>query len=177
MSLFGSAKFHQRVIGMLVAVAIATVAMPAFDEVVANPTVDSLLHIRGLFDREGFGRNDAVGVALWIVAPTSAAIPAWLLTSRAGDAWAGATLGVLTYGIAVIAGPVIVVVGQLLEFGSLDVPAIVSAIVFATAAAAVILFPLLVVCLLCGQVWASITARVADDPRSRARSLPSRTGR
>jgi hypothetical protein len=80
MSLFGSAKVHQRVIGMLVAVAIATVAMPAFDEVVANPTVDSLPHIRGLFDRDGFGRNDVVGVALWIVAPTSAAIPAWLLT-------------------------------------------------------------------------------------------------
>jgi hypothetical protein len=78
--------------------------------------------------------------------------------------------------IAVIAGPVIVVVGQLLEFGSLDVPGMVPAIVFATAAAAVILFPLLLVCLLCGQVWASITSRVAARPASQRSVAPIQDG-
>ena len=156
-----------RVVGAAVAGALGIGAMSLAYAVAADPRVDAVVHLHELLGREGFGRGDVSGALLWSVAPVSAAWSATLLTSRAiaADRWTGAVMGGLTYAIACAIGPVIAV-GTMMSEANFADPAMIDPIGWAGAAgfgagiALVLLYPLLLVCLLAGQVWAEVMRAV-----------------
>ncbi len=125
----------------------------------AIPALDAVQFIRSIFEPDPFGSIGGVALA-WAIAPISGAIAAGLVAPRAlaGDRWAGSAMGVLTYIVAVIIGPLLVLGPMTSEMGVgprdlVAVANMVAGMAMFTLIGSVVLLPLLVVCVAGGTVW------------------------
>ena len=156
-----------RLVGAAVAGLIGIGAMTIAFGVASDPRIDAVLHLHQFMGREGFGRSDLAGALLWSVAPVSAALAATLMTPRAiaADRWTGAVMGGVTYALACAIGPAIAIGVMMSQVGFSD-PSMVDpigsamSIGFAVGIAAVVFYPLLLVCLVAGEIWAMILRAV-----------------
>jgi hypothetical protein len=169
-----------RLIAVGVAVSIAVPAIGAFSTVAADPTVDSIIHLRSLLDSEAFAHADLFGVLLWAIAPIAAAIAAWPWAPRAVDrvSWTGTAMGTSTYVIACLLG-VLMEVGAAMRTIPFDLSGAVLSIGFGVAFALPALYPLLIVCIGSGIAWSAVIGRLmpsTDVATPRDSAIPPLVG-
>jgi hypothetical protein len=122
------------------------------------------LTVLWLFGPEG--NTPATLLAAWSAGPIAAAISAWVMAPRtlARDRLAGAWMGALTYGLALVVGASVYGVA----FGG---PLFVLEAVMLVVPAAFILAPLLYVCVGAGAAWAFVIRTLV--PRQDGTTPPS----
>jgi len=149
------------------------------------PAVESLVHTHDILGSDGIAAAGGTRLLAWAVAPVAAAIAGWISAPRAlvGRRHAGVRMGFLTYGIAILIAPLLVLGPSLTGADVLDglaadpvesLASVVSngpsVIVFVIGFGSVILWPLLVVCAGAGAVWAEAVrwvTRGSVDPGPR----------
>jgi hypothetical protein len=145
------------------------------------PTVESVLHVRYVLGPDGPAGALGTTALAWAVAPIAAAVAGWFNADRAvrGQRWAGARMGYVAYGLAILIAPIAVfAAASVATFDPSDpieavqgASGVVLMSMLFAALAGLLLAPLLMVCAAAGAVWAgairSVVGRIpptADLP-------------
>ena len=170
-----------RTFGAIVGAGLAFVMMAGLYAATAIPALDSVLMVRTIFDPGG--PVSAGGPPfVWGVAPLAGALAGWLVAPRAlaGDRWSGSAMGVVTYAVAVVIGPSAVFGPSVATLGGRDPSAIEQLAEFVVGSmmlallGAVVLLPLLVVCIAGGALWAVLFRRLVEASGGLGVMLPSK---
>jgi hypothetical protein len=173
-----------RVLGAILGAGLAFGTMAALYAAASDPTLESLLRVREIFEPGMFGQVGDPQFA-WAVAPLSGAVAAWHVAPRAlaGDRWSGSAMGVLTYFVAILVGPIIVLLpGALATVGNEGIEAIegltfidvMSVVPMIIVFGSVVLLPLAVICAAGGAVWAALLRAIVAASGGLEETLPSR---
>jgi hypothetical protein len=167
------AAISSRTIGATTGALLALLVTVALYLVTSIREVDAILQVRFILDG-GFngstGLSAVSGMVAWVIPPLAAAIGGFVVAPRAtsSERWAGPWMGAVTYLAAVILGPLLILgpsVGEVTDGGLLGpigvvVSLAVGALTFSLLAA-IILAPLLVICIGAGIAWAKALSRIA----------------
>ena len=150
----------------------------------AIPAVEAVLRVHYILGPDGMTSSGAVRILAWAVAPVAAAAAGWIAAQRAfvGRRLAGAWMGYLTYGLAMVIAPLVVFGPDIIGPDPYDggrqpletLSTLVTMVPVATIFASVVLAPLLLACVVAGTVWAAAlrwVMRGAPDPGPRP-SIP-----
>lgn len=188
-----SAAPSWRTLGATTGALLALLVIGALYLVTSIEQIDDVLQVRFLLDGRISGLMGPLGgsgIAAWLVALLSAAIGGFVTAARTmrSERWAGAWMGATTYFAAVILGPLVILgpsVGDATDGGQLGPIGVVASLAVGgltfSLLGAIILAPLLVICIGAGTAWAKILSRIAHstdpltiDPASRRRGLSGR---
>jgi hypothetical protein len=170
-----------RTFGAIVGAGLAFVVMAGLYAATAILALDSVLLVRTIFDPGG--PVSAGGPPfVWGVAPVAGAIAGWLVAPRAlaGDRWSGSAMGIVTYAVAVVIGPSAVFGPSVATLGGRDPSAIEQLAEFVVGSmmlallGAVVLLPLLIVCIAGGALWAVLFRRLVEASGGLRVTLPSK---
>jgi hypothetical protein len=148
-----------RPIGALIgaAMALTTVVLLFASARVVDP------HAFGLdvvFGSNGVSGGHPLGLLFaWGTGPAAAGIAGWLMARHAasGTRWAGTWMGAVTYGLAIVIAPLATIPAGLTQFPrAFDFSFVVTDIPMLWLFSAVLLAPLLVVCVVAGTGWAAL---------------------
>lgn len=170
-----------RTFGAVVGAGLASVVMAGLYAVTAIPALDSVLLVRTIFDPGGLESAGGPPI-VWAVAPVAGALAGWLVAPRAlaGDRWSGSAMGILTYAVAVLIGPLAVFGANSANGGGGDPGPImqfvglVAGSLFFAVIGAVVLLPLSVVCIGGGTLWAVVFRGMVEASGGLGAALPSK---